>query len=215
MNEPISIFLADDHTLVREGLAALIAKVADMQVVGQCGDGLTVVDEVLAVLPRVVLLDLTMPGLNGLDICRQLVKKAKNSAVLVLTMHADEEFIVQALQNGASGYLLKEAAADQLAEAVRTVARGDLYLGTGVPKTVLNRLVKGRDSDPYNLLTPREREVLHMIAEGKTSRNIAEKTGISVKTVETHRANLMKKLKIHGQTALVKYALRRGIVSLR
>ena len=215
MHEPISIFLADDHTLVREGLAALIAKVADMQVVGQCGDGLAVVDEVLAVLPRVVLLDLTMPGLNGLDICRQLVKKAKNSAVLVLTMHADEEFIVQALQNGASGYLLKEAAADQLAEAVRTVARGDLYLGTGVPKTVLNRLVKGRDSDPYNLLTPREREVLHMIAEGKTSRSIAEKTGISAKTVETHRAHLMKKLKIHSQTALVKYALRRGIVSLR
>lgn len=215
MNEPISIFLADDHTLVREGVAALIAKVADMQVVGQCGDGLRVVDEVLAVLPRVVLLDLTMPGLNGLDICRQLVKKAKNSAVLVLTMHADEEFIVQALQNGASGYLLKEAAADQLAEAVRTVARGDLYLGTGVPKSVLNRLVKGSDSDPYNLLTPREREVLHMIAEGKTSRSIAEKTGISAKTVETHRANLMKKLKIHDQTALVKYALRRGIVSLR
>jgi DNA-binding NarL/FixJ family response regulator len=143
MDEKIRVFLADDHTLVREGIAVLIGGADDMAVVGQCGDGLKVVEEVLRTKPTVVVLDLTMPGMNGLDICRQLQRRAKGVGVLVLTMHTDEEFIVRALENGASGYLVKEAAADQLAEAVRTVARGELYLGPRVPKTVLQRLTAG------------------------------------------------------------------------
>ncbi|HET6428312.1 MAG TPA: response regulator transcription factor [Phycisphaerae bacterium] len=212
--EKIRLFLADDHTLVREGIAALIEREPDLSVIGQCGDGLKVVEEVLKVRPDVVVLDLAMPGLNGTDICRQLSRKARKMPVLILTMYADEEFIVRALENGAAGYLVKEAAGDQLAEAVRTVARGDLYLGPGVPRNVLSRLAAGTKSDPYNKLTPREREVLQLIAEGKTNRNIAEVLGLSVKTVDTHRAHLMRKLGIHDQTTLVKFALRRGIVGL-
>ncbi len=215
MHEKIRVFLADDHTLVREGIAVLIGAAEDMEVVGQCGDGLKVAAEVLRTKPTVVVLDLTMPGMNGLDICRQLQRRAKGVGVLVLTMHTDEEFIVRALENGASGYLVKEAAADQLAEAVRTVARGELYLGPRVPKTVLHRLTAGGGEDPYNKLTARERQVLQLIAEGKTNRQVAEVLGLSVKTVDTHRAHLMRKLGIHDQTTLVKYALKRGIVQLR
>ncbi len=215
MQETIEVFLADDHTLVRQGIAALINQANGMQVVGECGEGLKVVEEVLKTQPDVVILDLTMPGLNGLDVCRQLCRKVPGAAVLVVTMHAEEEFIVRSLENGASGYLIKEAAADQLVEAVRTVARGDLYLGPGVPRGVLGRLTSGRDADPYNQLTTREREVLQLIAEGKTNRTIAEMLELSVKTVDTHRAHLMRKLDIHDQTSLVKYAIRRGIVQIR
>jgi len=210
----IRIFLADDHTLVRQGIAALIGREDDLQVVGQCGDGLKVIDEVLKSKPDVVVLDLTMPGLNGLDACRQLSRKVKDAVVLILTMHTDEEFMVRAMESGASGYLVKEAAADQLADAVRTVARGDLYLGPGVPEGILHRVTSGDRADPHSKLTLRERQVLQLIAEGKTSRNIAERLGLSVKTVDTHRAHLMRKLGIHDQTSLVKYALRRGIVPL-
>ncbi len=213
--EKIRVFLADDHRLVREGIAMLINGAADMEVVGQCGDGLKVVGEVLATKPQVVALDLTMPGMNGLDICRQLQRKVKDVNVLVLTMHTDEEFIVRALENGASGYLVKEAAADQLAEAVRTVSRGELYLGPRVPKSVLRRLTAGSREDPYNKLTARERQVLQLIAEGKTNRQAAEVLELSVKTVDTHRAHLMRKLNIHDQTTLVKFALKRGLVQLR
>lgn len=210
----IKLFLADDHTLVRQGIAALVARAADMRVVGECGDGLNVVAQVLRSKPDVVILDLTMPGMNGLDVCRQLSRKARRAAILVVTMHAEEEFIVRALENGASGYLIKEAAADQLAEAVRTVARGDLYLGPGVPRGVLARLTGGPGADPYNQLTARERQVLQLIAEGKTNRECAKILKLSVKTVDTHRAHLMRKLDIHDQTSLVKYAIRRGIVQV-
>jgi len=214
-DKKIRVFLADDHTLVREGIAVLIGSAPDMEVVGQCGDGLKVVADVQAAKPDVVVLDLTMPGLNGLDICRQLQRKAKSAAVLILTMHTDEEFIVRALENGAGGYLVKEAAADQLAEAVRTVSRGELYLGPRVPRSVLSRLTAGSREDPYNQLTTRERQVLQLIAEGKTNRQVAEVLELSVKTVDTHRAHLMRKLNIHDQTTLVKYALKRGLVQLR
>lgn len=213
-NGTITLYLADDHTLVRQGIAALITRLNDISVVGESGEGLKVVEQVVQLKPRVVVLDLSMPGLNGLDVCKQLSRKAKGTAILILTMHAEEEFIARALENGASGYMLKEAAADQLAEAVRAVARGDLYLGTGVPRGVLGRLTNGADSDPYNSLTIREREVLQLIAEGKTNRDIAEMFQLSVKTVDTHRAHLMRKLSIHDQTSLVKFAIRRGIVQI-
>ena len=212
--QTITIFLADDHTMFREGLAALVAREDRIRVVGQCGDGLKVFEQVRQLQPDVVVLDISMSGLNGLDICRQLSRRQKNVAILVLTMHAEEEFVVRALESGASGYLLKEAAAEQLAEAVHTVAAGKVYLGPGVSRSVLNKLVNGKGSDPYNQLTARERQVLQLIAEGKTNRTISEMLGLSVKTVDTHRARMMRKLDIHDQTNLVKYAIRRGIVSI-
>jgi len=210
----IRVFLADDHRMVREGLAALVAQNTETQVVGQCGDGLRVIEEVQKTNPDVVVLDITLPGLNGLDICRELVRKDKDVAVLILSMHDDEQFIVRALYNGASGYLFKESAADQLIEALHTVAAGRVYLGPGISRSVLSRIKSG-DGDPYERLTTRERQVFQLIAEGNTNRQIAEDLHLAVKTVDTHRSRLMRKLNIHDQTALVKYALRRGIVSLR
>ncbi|MFP4052574.1 MAG: response regulator [Phycisphaerae bacterium] len=213
MGQEIKVFLADDHVMVREGLAALVSEDPSIRVIGQAGDGLKVVDEVKRLSPDVVMLDVTMPGLNGLDVCREISRKCKNSAVLILTMHDDEQFIATALENGASGYLLKEAATDELCQAVRRVAEGELYLGSGIPKSAVMRAVRGNE-DPYDRLTTRERQVLQLIAEGKTNRAIAEELNLAVKTVDTHRSRLMRKLNIHDQTSLVKFALRKGIISL-
>jgi len=210
--ETIGAFLVDDHVMVRESLAALVAGDSNIEVVGQCGDGLKVLDEVRRTQPDVVVLDITVPGLNGLDICRELSRRFDGVSVLILTMHDDEQFIARALEYGASGYLLKEAAADRLARAIRAVAHGELYLGPGIPKSVLQRL--GHDSgDPYERLTTRERQVLQLIAEGKTNRQVAEQLGVATKTIDSHRSHLMRKLNIHDQTSLVKYAIRKGIVS--
>jgi len=215
MNERrIRVFLADDHVMVREGLAALISKEPDIEVVGQEGHGLAIVNSVLECKPDVVVLDIMMPGINGLDICRELTRKARQISILILTMYDDEQFIVRALEYGSSGYLLKETAGDQLAAAVRTVARKEMYLGPGIPRHVLECIGRGR-ADPYEQLTTRERQVLQLIAEGKTNREVAEELKLAVKTVDTHRAHLMRKLNIHDQTSLVKFAIRKGIVSTR
>jgi len=212
--DKIRVFLADDHELVRTCIGLLIDREGDMAVVGECGNGLNVVAAVIEFRPQVVVLDLMMPGLSGLDACLQLQKRVSDVGVLVLTMVADEDIIVRALENGASGYLLKESVPRRLAEAVRTVARDELYLGPGVPRTVLSRLATDRRGDPYDSLTLREREVLQLIAEGNTSRQVAGMLGLATKTVDTHRARLMRKLRIHDQTALVKYALKRGAIQL-
>jgi len=214
MDEAITtVYIADDHAMVREGLAALMARTPHIRVVGQSGDGLNVVEQVKRLQPDVALLDLTMPGLNGLDVCRELSKKARQTAILILTMHDDVEFIAKAFEHGASGYILKESAADRLNEAIDAVARGEVYLGPGIPRSVLRRVGK-KGADPYDQLTSRERQVLQMIAEGKTNRDVSKKLGLAVKTIDTHRARLMRKLGIHDQTTLVKFALRKGLVSL-
>lgn len=209
----ITVLLADDHVLFREGAAALLAKYPDISVVGQCGDGLKVAETASALEPDVIVLDITLPGLNGLDLCRELRRKVEAAAILVVTMHSNEQCVVDALENGASGYLLKEAAPSQFYDAIRAVAKGEVYLGPGIPRSVLDRLNRD-NADPYKSLTSRERQVLQLIAEGKTNRQIALDLGISVKTADTHRNRLMQKLDIHSQTDLVKYALLRGIISL-
>lgn len=204
----IRIFLADDHVMIRQGLAALVEGEGEFVVVGQCGDGLKVVDEVGLTQPQLVILDITMPGLNGLDVCRQLVRKYHHLRVLILTIHDDEQFMSRAMDHGASGYLLKEAASDQLIEALRALAAGQTYLGASLaPPT-------GGQGDDYDRLTGRERQVLQLIAEGKTNRQIAQELDVALKTIDTHRCRLMTKLGIHEQAGLIKYALRKGIVSL-
>ena len=155
----IRVFLADDHAMVREGLASLLADSPEFDVVGQCGNGLEVVSKIQTCRPDVVVLDITMPGLNGLDICREVARKAPGAAVLILSMHDNEQFIARALEYGARGYLLKESAGDQLAEALRAVARGRRYLGPGIRQEALDRTGAAAD-DPYDLLTTRERQVL-------------------------------------------------------
>ncbi len=212
-NECTTVFLADDHVMVREALAAMLSQHEDIQIVGQCGDGLKVSEQVLGLTPGVLVLDIMMPGLNGLDICRQLTRKNKSIGVLILSMCEDEQFIAKALEYGASGYLLKESAALQLIQAIRSVARGELFLGPGIPRSVLSYMSDG--GDPYESLTTRERQVLQAVAEGKTNRQTAEQLGLAVKTIDTHRMRLMRKLNIHDQTSLVKFAVRRGLVSLQ
>ncbi|MBN1555417.1 MAG: response regulator transcription factor [Phycisphaerae bacterium] len=213
-SDTIRVLLADDHAMMREGVAALVADEPDIEIVGQCGNGLEVLPQVLELDPDVVVLDVTMPGLNGLDLCRDLTKRGEGLGVLILTMHNDEGFVAQALESGATGYLLKESAADQLGPAIRRVAAGDLYLGPGIPRKVLERIGDGGD-DPYQRLSSRERQVLQLIAEGRTNRKIAEMLGLATKTIDTHRTRLMRKLNIHDQTSLVKFAIRRGIISVQ
>jgi len=210
----ITIYLADDHALVREGLASLLARDdGGFKIIGQGGDGLMVFEDVKRLEPDIVVLDITMPGLNGLDVCREVVKRCPETHVLILSMHSDTQFIYRAIEYGAKGYLLKESATTQLHEAVSTVAGGRVYLGPGIPKDVCERAVVSQD-DPYELLTTRERQVFQLIAEGKTNRKIAVQLELSVKTVDTHRMRLMNKLDIHDQISLVKYALRRGVVTI-
>ncbi|HUT57468.1 MAG TPA: response regulator transcription factor [Phycisphaerae bacterium] len=212
--ETIRVLMVDDHAMVREGLAALISVDPLIEVVGQCGDGLKVVKMALELRPDVVLLDIGMPGFNGLDLCRELTRKLPATVVLILTMHDDDEFVARALDYGASGYLVKEAAADQLREAIHCVMAGQLYLQPGLSRGLLAQISRTR-ADPYDRLTPRERQVFQMIAEGKTTRQIAEKLGTAMKTVDTHRTRLMRKLGLHNINALVRYALKKGIVRLR
>lgn len=211
--DAIRVFLADDHAMVREGIAALVCNETDIAIVGQCGDGLAVVEEVVRTAPDVVVLDVTMPGLNGIDVCRELRRKIEGIGILVLTMHKDEQLVARALENGATGYLLKESAAQQFAEAIRRVASNEIFLGPGIPHSALQQIGKD-DKDPYQKLSTRERQVLQLIAEGKTNRQIAEVLTLSAKTVDTHRTRLMRKLNIHEQTSLVKFAIRQGIVSV-
>lgn len=209
----IGVFLADDHAMVREGLAALLDGEEGFAVVGQCGNGLDVVSQTLKCRPDVAVLDVTMPGLNGLDACRELAAKVPDLAILILSVHNNEQFVARALTYGASGYLLKESAADHLTRAIETVVAGQPYLGPGIPRSILQR-VAHMGEDPYELLSTRERQVLQLIAEGHTNPMIAEDLGLSVKTVSTHREHLMHKLDIHDQTSLVKFAIRQGLITL-
>ncbi len=214
METPIRLFMIDDHTLLRQGISALLSRENDIEIVGESGDGLNAVNNVIAAKANVVVLDLSLPSKNGLDICRRLVRKTQGISVLILTMHAEEEYVAEAFRSGAQGYLLKESAAEQLVLAVRTVVGGELYLGPGISPEILRRIAERPDDDPYTILTERERHILGLIARGQSNRIIAEGLGLSIKTVDTHRWRLMKKLNIHDQTTLVKYAIRKGLAQL-
>ena len=212
----IRTLLAEDHTIVRKGLRSLLDGEGGIRVVGEAADGREAVDKVRHLLPDVVVMDITMPDLNGLEATRQIRKQFPKVKVLILTMHADEEHILQILQAGASGYVVKQDAPEELVSAVQTVDRGDLFLSPSISRTVIQEYIRraeamaGRVS--YEPLTPREREVLQLIAEGRPPREIAEILRISVKTVETHRAHLMRKLDARSTADLTRYAIRKGII---
>jgi DNA-binding NarL/FixJ family response regulator len=213
MGDAIRVLLVDDHTLVRQGLAALVGAQPDIQVVGECGDGTAVLALAEQCRPDVVVLDIALPGMNGLDVCRKLLRQHPRLGVLMLSMYVDSEYVTRALRCGARGYVLKEAAAEQLIQAVRTVAAGQRYLDMGIRQAIEPQAGDASD-DPSIRLTPRERQVLQLIAEGASNRIVAERLGLSIKTVDTHRSRLMKKLGIHDQTRLVKYAIRKGLAPL-
>lgn len=214
MTKSIRVLLADDHTLVRAGMRGLLSGIAGVEVVGEAEDGQDALRLAAELHPDVVVLDIGMPGLNGLDAAAQLIKLDARARVLILSMHSAEEYVLRALRAGCAGYLLKRSAVSELEIAVRAVARGETYLSPGVSKQVVDDYVgrTGGASDPLEALTPRQREILQLVAEGHTSKEIAERLALSFKTVEAHRAQIMERLNLQDVTALVRFAVRVGLV---
>ncbi len=216
--EIIKVLLAEDHTIVRKGIYSLLSDADNIEVVGEAEDGRIAVDKVDELLPDVVLMDITMPNLNGLEATRQIKKMHPDINVLILTMYTNEEYILQVLQAGASGYLVKQSAPGELLSAIAAVHCGGTFLSPTISKKIVEAYLRQGDTmsvqNRYDTLTAREREILQLITEGYSNKDIAEKLTISVKTVGVHRNNLMEKLDIHSTTELVKYALRKGIIRL-
>jgi two-component system response regulator NreC len=213
----IRVLLAEDHTIVRKGLRALLENEPEIEVIGEAEHGGEAVQMTQQLLPDVVLMDISMPILDGLKATRQIKTQLPEVKVLILTRYANEEYVFQILRAGASGYVVKRAAPTELVLAIQSVYRGDSFLSPAISGKVIEeyiRKAKAIEKNSYDMLTDREREVLQLIAEGHSNREIADLLHISIKTVENHRASLMEKLHIHGTTELVKYAIRKGVISL-
>ena len=211
MREKIHILLADDHAVVRQGFKMILAAQPDMEIVGEAGNGREALDLAGQLQPDVIVMDVAMPELNGIEATRRVADLSPRSRVLALSMHKDSVYVREILRAGARGYLLKDSIASDLLAAVRAVARGEGYLSPGVSDAVLNDYRK-HVTDPIDLLTSREREVLQMIAEGKTNKEIATVLNLSVYTVDAHRGRIMEKLNVHSVTDLVRFAVRAGLV---
>jgi DNA-binding NarL/FixJ family response regulator len=214
----LKILLADDHRIMRAGLRSLLGKESDMKVVAEAPDGRTAVRMVREVSPDVVIIDITMPDLNGVEATHQILAETPNIKVIALSMHSDEQFVSGMLKAGASGYLLKDCAADELVQAIRAVMSGETYLSPRIASIVVEDYRRELSRDQLTKmpeLTAREREVLQLVAEGETSKKIAFQLHVSVKTVEAHRQQIMDKLGIHTVAGLTKYAIRKGITSLQ
>ncbi len=214
MNE-IRVLLAEDHTLVRAGIHALIDSFDDITVVAEASDGREATKRARNARPDVVLMDIAMPGLNGLEATSRIVRSCPTTRVLVLTMHSNEEYVVQALRAGASGYLVKEAATGELHHAISSVARGETYLSPSISRLAVERLLDNDHamSSSLDQLTPRQREILQLVAEGMSTREIADLLKVSIKTVESHRSQLMERLGIRDVPGLVRLAIREGLIS--
>ena len=214
--QKIRILLADDHTILRAGLRMMLNAQPDMEVVGEAQDGRQAITETQRLQPDVVLMDITMPDMNGIDATRQIKRILPETKVLVLTMHENDEYVFQALRAGAAGYMLKEAADTDLISALRVIQSGQFYLSPMAQSVMvgdyLQRVRTGEEKDSYSSLTEREREILKLVAEGYTNNQIAERLIISPKTVDTHRTHVMDKLNLHSRAELVKYAMRRGLL---
>jgi two-component system, NarL family, response regulator NreC len=217
MNKPnTSIVLADDHRIVLEGMHALLDAEPDFDVIGESVDGLKTLELVNRLKPDVLVLDLMMPGINGLEVARQLGKQTPNTKIIILSMYDDEGFVLEALSNGVAGYVLKDEGSSDLIQAIREVNLGHRYLSPTLADRAIDvyeQMTKAGTTDKYETLTTREREVFHLTAEGLTNNEIAERLGISVRTAETHRSHLMQKLDIHNQADLTRFAIRRGIIT--
>jgi two-component system, NarL family, response regulator NreC len=218
MSQKIGILIADDHTLLRNGIRALLEDEQDMVIVGEANDGREAVRLADQLKPNVILMDIAMPLLNGLEATRQIKHEHPEINVLVLTMYDHEEYFRQMLEVGASGYIIKRAAANELVAAIRAVYNGEAVLSPAITRLVLEDYLRHdsitKEEDDPNTLSSREREVLQLIAEGKTSREIAEILNLSVKTVQSHRTNLMQKLDLHDRGDLIKYAIQKKIIEL-
>jgi DNA-binding NarL/FixJ family response regulator len=213
----IRVLIVDDHALLREGLRALLKTAGDIEVVGEAVDGQQAIEACLELDPDVVLMDVAMPGLGGLEASLEIRRRQPRIRVLVLTQYDDREYVARFLKAGVAGYVLKRAAASDLISAIRSVHRGGLVLDPGVARDALGEPGPQRaepERDPYDSLTDREKQVLRLVAEGRSSKEVAESLGIAVKTAMSHREHLMEKLGLHNRTDLVRFALRRGVIRL-
>ena len=210
---PIRILLAEDHTLVRAGIRALLESLEDVEVVAEASNGREALRLAKAHHPDVLLMDITMKELNGLEAAARLAKEHPAIRVIILSMHADQAYVHQALQAGAAGYLLKGSDLAELELALKAVTRGDTYLSPSVSRDLVGNLLNGKApaANPLDELTPRQREILQLVAEGRTTKEIAHRLDVSIKTVETHRTQLMERLDIHDVAGLVKFAIRVGL----
>ncbi len=220
MSERIRIVLVDDHELVRQGVHALLQREPDLEVVGEAADGLAALELVERVRPDVLVADLMLPGLGGLELTRQAARRSPGTRVVVLSMHAAEPLVLEALDRGASAYVLKDAGIAELVRGIREAAGGRRYLSPPLSDKAVSAYAWRKEgsvapSDPYEALTPRERQVLHLGAEGLTNAAVAKRLGISVRTAETHRARVLHKLALRNQTDLVRWAIDRGIIPLK
>jgi two-component system response regulator NreC len=212
----IRILIADDHAILREGIRALLSMSQDLEIIGEAADGADAIEQCRRFHPDVVLLDIAMPGLGGLEAALEIKKESPRTKILVLTQYDDREYIRRFLKIGVSGYILKKAVSAELAAAIRAVHRGGLVLDPNIAREAMdgaeatNSPSKG--SEAYDLLTDREKEVLKLVAEGKSNKEVAETLGISVKTAMSHRERLMEKLEIHNRTDLIRFALRQGVI---
>jgi DNA-binding NarL/FixJ family response regulator len=213
----LSIVLADDHDIVRKGLRFLLERLPGMEVVGEAPDGRTAVRLAQELEPDLVIMDIGMPLLNGIDATAQIIKHNPRTAVIILSMHADETYLVRTLAAGAKGYLLKDSTENDLIPAIQTVARGKPFFSPKITETLLEDYMRHLQQrglqDSYELLTDREREILQLLAEGRSNKEVASLLDLSVYTVETHRTNLMQKLNLHNTAEIVLYAVRKKIIA--
>jgi two-component system response regulator NreC len=213
----IRIILADDHAVMRRGLRLVLEQQKDFEIVGEASDGRQAVELAENLKPDVAVLDITMPNLNGIEAARQITAKQPDVAVVILSMHADESFVLRALKAGARGYLLKESPESDFLNAIRLVSEGKSFFSPTVSRMLVEDYVRQLQDrqieDSYELLTPREREILQLIAEGKSNKDIAATLRLSLYTVETHRANLLEKLNLHSVPELIVYAVRKGVIA--
>lgn len=207
---PIQVILADDHQLVRQGIRALLEQ-EGIDVIGEASDGREAVQLAQTLRPDVAVLDLAMPALNGLLAGKEILHVSPRTKSILLTMHEEEQYVLQALQAGMQGYVVKRQAANELVQAIREVANGAIYLSPSISRTVVQAYLHKTEL-PADPLTPRERQVLQLVAEGKTTKEIAQLLGMSVKTAESHRGRIMEKLGIHDTAGLVRYAIRQGLI---
>jgi two-component system, NarL family, response regulator NreC len=214
---PVRIVLADDHTILRNGLRLVLERQAGFSVVGEAGNGREAVEVVARQAPDVVLLDIAMPMLNGIEAAKKISAEQPRTAIVILSMHSDEGYILRALKAGARGYLLKDSADSDLIQAIRAVSAGKAFFSPAVSRVLaddyLRQVRQQGVEDPYDLLTPRERELLQLIAELKSTKDIATLLCVSPYTVDTHRSNLMQKLNVHSIPELILYAVRKGVIS--
>lgn len=211
------VLIADDHKIVRDGLRTLLEKHPEISVVGEAEDGRETVQLARNLSPEVIIMDIAMPDLNGIEATRQIIGERPGVKVIALSMHSDRRFVSEMLKAGASAYLLKDCAFEELITAIRTVLKNKIYLSPGIAGVVIEDYIRRApksESSVFSLLSDREREVLQLMAEGKTTKEIASQLNVSIKTVETHRMNIMTKLDIHSVAELTKYAIREGLTSL-